>query len=124
MAKNKNQTKKPKKTKEEIPIKPWVSMRGGMIIMTITSLALAVLVMLPLMFVSVRFFGNKQRVLSHHGMERQAEVTPALRDEAEARLPGSARMGIRSSRAHGRPRCIHHASLKTAILHACSTSSD
>lgn len=44
VAKNKNQTKKPKKTEEELPIKPWVSMRGGMIIMAITSVALAVLV--------------------------------------------------------------------------------
>ncbi len=46
--KNKNQTKKTPKVKdEELPIdlnKPWVSMRGGMIIMTITSVALAVLI--------------------------------------------------------------------------------
>ncbi|HEX7234595.1 MAG TPA: hypothetical protein VF243_04940 [Nitrosospira sp.] len=42
---NKNKTKKPPKVKEEeIPVKPWVSMRTGMIIMAITSLALAVLI--------------------------------------------------------------------------------
>ena len=42
---NKNKTKKPPKAKEEeIPIKPWVSLRGGMIIMAVTSVALAVLV--------------------------------------------------------------------------------
>jgi hypothetical protein len=45
VTKNKNKTKKTPKVKdEEIPIKPWVSMRGGMIIMIITSLALVVLV--------------------------------------------------------------------------------
>jgi ABC-type multidrug transport system fused ATPase/permease subunit len=43
-------------------------------------LALAVLVVLPLMFVSVRFFGRKQRVLSHHGMERQAEVFQSVQE--------------------------------------------
>ena len=43
-------------------------------------LALAVLVVLPLMFASVRFFGHKQRVLSHHGMERQAEVYQSVQE--------------------------------------------
>jgi hypothetical protein len=42
---NKNKTKKTpkeKKQKEEIPFnKPWISLRGGMIIMAITSLVLA-----------------------------------------------------------------------------------
>ena len=45
---NKNRTKKTPKVKEdELPAdlnKPWVSMRGGMIIMAIVSLALAVLI--------------------------------------------------------------------------------
>ena len=43
-------------------------------------LALAVLVVLPLMFLSVRFFGGKLRVLSHHGMERQAEVYQSVQE--------------------------------------------
>ena len=43
-------------------------------------LALAVLVVLPLMFVSTRFFGRKQRVLSHHSMERQAEVYQSVQE--------------------------------------------
>jgi ABC-type multidrug transport system fused ATPase/permease subunit len=43
-------------------------------------LALAVLVVLPLMFISVRFFGRKMRVLSHHGMERQAEVFQSVQE--------------------------------------------
>jgi ABC-type multidrug transport system fused ATPase/permease subunit len=43
-------------------------------------LALAVLVVLPLMFASVRFFGHKQRVLSHHGMECQAEVYQSVQE--------------------------------------------
>ena len=38
------------------------------------------LVVLPLMFVSVRFFGRKLRVLSHHGMERQAEVFQSVQE--------------------------------------------
>jgi hypothetical protein len=46
--KNKNRTKKTPKVKEdELPVdfnKPWASLRSGMIIMTITSLALAVLI--------------------------------------------------------------------------------
>jgi hypothetical protein len=46
--KNKNRTKKiPKEKDEELPAdfnKPWVSMRGALIIMTIASLALAILV--------------------------------------------------------------------------------
>jgi hypothetical protein len=45
VAKNKNKTKKQKKTEKDVSInQPWVSMRGGMIIMAITSIALAVLV--------------------------------------------------------------------------------
>ncbi len=45
VAKNKNKTKKtPKEKKEELTIQPWISMRRGMIIMAITSVALAVLV--------------------------------------------------------------------------------
>jgi len=46
VAKDKNKTKKtPKEKEEEFPInKPWVSMRGGMIIMAIVSVALAVLI--------------------------------------------------------------------------------
>jgi len=43
-------------------------------------LAAAVLVVLPLMFASVRFFGRKLRVLSHHGMERQAEVFQSVQE--------------------------------------------
>ncbi|MCU0236418.1 MAG: ABC transporter ATP-binding protein/permease [Acidobacteria bacterium] len=43
-------------------------------------LALAVLVVLPVMFLAVRFFGNKLRVLSHHGMERQAEVYQSVQE--------------------------------------------
>ena len=42
---NKNKTKKTPKVKEEDPLmKPWVSMRGGMIIMAITSLVLAIVI--------------------------------------------------------------------------------
>ena len=48
VTKNKNRTKKtPKGKEDELPAdfnKPWVSMRGAMIIMAITSLALAVLI--------------------------------------------------------------------------------
>ncbi len=43
-------------------------------------LALAVLAVLPLMFLAVRFFGGKLRVLSHHGMERQAEVYQSVQE--------------------------------------------
>ncbi|MBN2345226.1 MAG: ABC transporter ATP-binding protein [Candidatus Aminicenantes bacterium] len=43
-------------------------------------LALAVLVVLPLMFAAVRFFGRKMRVLSHHGMERHAEVYQSVQE--------------------------------------------
>lgn len=43
-------------------------------------LALAVLVVLPLMFLAVRFFSHKMRVLSHHGMERQAEVYQSVQE--------------------------------------------
>ena len=42
VANNKNKTKKQKE--EGLPTQPWVSMRGGMIIMAITSLLLAALI--------------------------------------------------------------------------------
>jgi hypothetical protein len=46
--KNKNRTKKTPKVKDdELPVdfnKPWISMRGSMIVMAVTSLALAVLI--------------------------------------------------------------------------------
>jgi hypothetical protein len=42
VANNKNKTKKQKE--EGLPAQPWVSMRGGMIIMAITSLLLAALI--------------------------------------------------------------------------------
>jgi len=45
---NKNKTKKtPKEKEDELPLdfnKPWISMRGSMIVMGITSLALAILI--------------------------------------------------------------------------------
>ncbi len=48
VSKNKNRTKKTPKVKEdeeEFPLnKPWLSMRGGMVVMAIVSLALAVLI--------------------------------------------------------------------------------
>lgn len=47
VAKKKNKTKKLKvegQKEEPLPVQPWVSMRGGMIVMAITSVALAVLV--------------------------------------------------------------------------------
>ena len=43
MANNKNKTKK-QKEEQSLPAQPWVSMRGAMIIMAITSLALAILI--------------------------------------------------------------------------------
>ncbi len=43
-------------------------------------LALAVLLVLPFMFLAVRFFGRKLRILSHHGMERQAEVFQTVQE--------------------------------------------
>ena len=43
MANNKNKTKK-QKEEQSLPARPWVSMRGAMIIMAITSLALAILI--------------------------------------------------------------------------------
>ena len=43
-------------------------------------LALAVLVVLPLMFAAVRFFGSRMRVLSHHGMERRADVYQSVQE--------------------------------------------
>ena len=44
VAKNKNKTQQPKEKKQELPVQPWISMRGGMIVMAITSLALAVFI--------------------------------------------------------------------------------
>jgi ABC-type multidrug transport system fused ATPase/permease subunit len=43
-------------------------------------LALAVLVVLPLMFLAVRFFSQRMRILSHHGMERSAEVYQSVQE--------------------------------------------
>ena len=43
MANNKNKTKT-QKEEQSLPAQPWVSMRGAMIIMAITSLALAILI--------------------------------------------------------------------------------
>ena len=43
MANNKNKSKK-QKEEQSLPAQPWVSMRGAMIIMAITSLALAILI--------------------------------------------------------------------------------
>ena len=42
MPKEKNKTKKQKE--EQLPAQPWISLRGGMIAMAVTSLALAVLI--------------------------------------------------------------------------------
>jgi len=55
---------------------------GGAVFLVILNwrLALAVLVVLPLMFVAARFFGHKLRVLSHHGMERHAEVYQSVQE--------------------------------------------
>ena len=55
---------------------------GGIIFLIYLNwrLALAVLVVLPLMFLAVRFFGRKLRVLSHHNMERQAEVYQSVQE--------------------------------------------
>jgi hypothetical protein len=43
VANNKNKTKK-QKEEQSLPAQPWVSMRGAMIIMAITSMALAILI--------------------------------------------------------------------------------
>jgi hypothetical protein len=43
VANNKNKSKK-QKEEQSLPAQPWVSMRGAMIIMAITSLALAILI--------------------------------------------------------------------------------
>ncbi len=55
---------------------------GGIIFLVYLNwrLALAVLFVLPLMFIAVRFFGSKLRVLSHHGMERHAEVYQSVQE--------------------------------------------
>lgn len=55
---------------------------GGAVFLVLLNwrLALAVLVVLPLMFVAARFFGSKLRVLSHHGMERHAEVYQSVQE--------------------------------------------
>jgi hypothetical protein len=47
VAKNKNKTKKTPSEKEEQDLafnKPWISMRGGMIVMAITSLVLVIVI--------------------------------------------------------------------------------
>ena len=43
-------------------------------------LALLALVVLPLMVVSIRYFGHRMRVLSHHGMEVQARVSRRIQE--------------------------------------------
>jgi subfamily B ATP-binding cassette protein MsbA len=60
----------------------FIRFAGGVIFLLYLNwrLALAVLVVLPLMFASVRFFGRKLRILSHHGMERQAEVYQSVQE--------------------------------------------
>jgi ABC-type multidrug transport system fused ATPase/permease subunit len=50
-------------------------------------LALAVLVVLPLMFAAIHFFSRKLRILSHHGMESQAEIYKSVQESlAQASL--------------------------------------
>ena len=45
MAKKSKKSKKPKDQKEEnLSVQPWISMRGGMVTIAITSVALAVLI--------------------------------------------------------------------------------
>jgi ABC-type multidrug transport system fused ATPase/permease subunit len=60
----------------------FIRFSGGVIFLLYLNwkLALAVLVVLPLMFLAVRFFGRKLRILSHHGMERQAEVYQSVQE--------------------------------------------
>lgn len=60
----------------------FIRFAGGVIFLLYLNwrLALAVLVVLPLMFASVRFFGRKLRILSHHGMERSAEVYQSVQE--------------------------------------------
>jgi ABC-type multidrug transport system fused ATPase/permease subunit len=55
---------------------------GGAIFLLVLNwrLALAVLVVLPLMFLAVRVFSGKLRVLGHHGMERQADVYQSVQE--------------------------------------------
>ena len=43
-------------------------------------LAIAILFALPLMVFAVRYFGRRLRILSHHGMERQAEVYQTVQE--------------------------------------------
>ena len=58
---------------------------GGIIVLIYLNwrLALAVLVVLPLMYSTVRFFGRKLRILSHHSMERSAEVFQSVQESLE-----------------------------------------
>jgi ATP-binding cassette subfamily B multidrug efflux pump len=60
----------------------FIRFAGGIVFLLYLNwrLALAVLVVLPLMFVAVRIFGQKLRVLSHHGMERNAEVYQSVQE--------------------------------------------
>jgi ABC-type multidrug transport system fused ATPase/permease subunit len=60
----------------------FIRFAGGVVFLLYLNwrLALAVLVVLPLMFAAVRFFGRKLRILSHHGMERQAEVYQSVQE--------------------------------------------
>ncbi len=60
----------------------FVRFAGGVVFLFYLNwrLALAVLLVLPLMFISARLFGRKLRVLSHHGMERQAEVYRSVQE--------------------------------------------
>jgi len=47
-------------------------------------LAIVVLIILPVMVVCVRFFARKIRVLSHQGMEQQANVTRTMQESLSA----------------------------------------
>ena len=60
----------------------FIRFAGGIVFLLYLNwrLALAVLVVLPLMFFAVRFFGRKLRVLSHHGMESQANVFQSVQE--------------------------------------------
>ncbi len=47
-------------------------------------LAIVVLIVLPVLIMSVRFFGRKIRVLSHQGMEQQANVNRVMQESLSA----------------------------------------
>ncbi len=47
-------------------------------------LALAALVVLPALVVCVRYFAGKSRILSHHGMEQQAQVSRRMQESLSA----------------------------------------